>query len=428
MRQYQIQIGLLLATAVLLGGCVSWEETYDPDDENPYGVSVLPEVLKESFLADRYEELPVNWADEGLVNRFESRATYVAIGPGLLYGPTEVAALDSFVMAGGTALLAAEEIGYAVLDSISRDSCLHEVDLMYHHVHDSLITAVSARGDTLPLPSLVEYVGQSYFGSAMYIDTSCVSGVEHLLVSYDSVGKPARIDTSDFDALMLRVRRGRGAYVLLSQPRLLSNIHATHPDGRRLYEEVLSYLPRDPEVVLFDYERRSTVQEVINQNARGYRPTKYFDPEDNILKHILRRPPLAAAWYSLLGGVIIFLGFGAKRQQRVVPLTQPRRNTTHEYLGNIARLYLGRGNNLLMARKQLALFEAFCQRRFGVNPLRDEAAAVRVKRMRGVDATTLDSILRYANTVSRGQTITNQGFIRLVRLIQDFRDSVHAQR
>ena len=219
-------------------------------------------------------------------------------------------------------------------------------------------------------------------------------------------------------AVMTEVPLGDGHFLVLGAPVLLANAYVADTANRAAIEAVLSYVGPDLRRIRFDAERRSSVWEVemANRPLSDYRPPP---PErESLLREVFKRPALAAAWYLLLGGVLTFVLFGAKRVQRIVPVRQPRLNTTLAYLGNVSRLYLARPNNVLMARKQLGLFEAFCQRKFGLRPVHEPADRPRLAELRGVDPRLVESLARYQNTISGNQGLSNDAFLRLMHILR----------
>ena len=418
MRKYNISTTIAaLVMLFAMSSCGdSWIETYDPEAEEPYGISLLPEILKARYPEAEYKKLPRNWTVEGLDST--GQTLYFSIGSGLSYTHSEAEVLAGFIESGGQAVLATKEISNKLLSYILPDSCLGYKAFLPLNRLDSLERVVSAQGTSFMLPVIRKKRGSS--GSGNFIDGNsyCFDSVEHLLMLQEATNITDSLVVNESKAypIMTRFPYGNGSLTVLSYPKVLTNVYATDSIGRIAMEEVLKLLPNEVDQIAFDHKRRSPEFSVVNENLP--KDNEGFDDETNILKHVLARPPLAAAWYLLVLGSIVFLIFGAKRRQRLIPLVQPRRNTTHEHLGNISRLYLSQPNNALMAGKQFALFEAYCNRRFGLRPLNDEADFERFSKMAGVNPQHLETLKRYQSTVNRNQPISNTGFVSIVRILQ----------
>jgi hypothetical protein len=422
----KMRLLLLIVTSLLLitlAGCEeSWVEAYDPDEEGPYGISLLPEVVRAAFPEAEFRELPASWTlSDSSAN---SRSLYLAVANGLLYTPTEAEKLQDFVADGGHALLATKAYSTRLISPLLPDSCYAGLsgDLNYQAI-DSLEIVLSAKGDSLPLPLLRKKKNESGAITVFYEpNEECevssktlmrllVRQVENLedSTSLDDYWRPEPV-------LMASYPYGEGRFTLLSHPLLLTNIYATDPVGREVFEEVFDLIAADYQTVVYDINRRSSEYLVRDDNQPDYA----FDgsSDSNILKHVLSRPALANAWYLLLLGAIAFVIFGARRRQRVIPLLQPKRNTTHEHLGNISRLYLSKPDNVLMANKQFAMFEAYCLRHFGLRPFKVEHDYQRMLNLTGVNAKSVETARRYHLSLQRNQALSNNGFVHLVRILQ----------
>ena len=426
-------------TAVGLTACGEWVETYDPDDDGAYGTELLPGVLAAGLPRGEFVELESNWAADGLLGGWRAEAVYVAIGGGLSYTDTEAKHLLAFAAAGGEVLLATKEVSNAVLEPFVEDACLATGSV----TPDTRLVPGerlrSARGEEFEVPLLTQRIGDVLHANYVARRDSCLGRARDLLAmrrpqtrEYDTLTGEARFEFAPWSAspavepVLVRMPYGAGGVMVLSFPLLLTNVYAVDSAGRELIEAVLGYLPAGAEVVYFDAPRRSPEWVVAEENRPdpGFALGSPSNADDNILKHVLARPPLAAAWYALLGGALVFLALGVKRRQRVVPVVHPRRNTTREYLGNVSRLYLASPDNARMARKQLALFENWTRARFGLLPLRDARDGERFRALRGVDAELVDAVDRYHSSVERGQGLSNGGLVRLVRILRAVRRSI----
>jgi hypothetical protein len=81
----------------------------------------------------------------------------------------------------------------------------------------------------------------------------------------------------------------------------------------------------------------------------------------------LEQPSLKYAWWLLLATVAIYAFFGAKRRQRIIPLLEPKTNTSLEFVKLIARLHFKNGNHLDMAHKKMRYFLYFVRSKYGIH-------------------------------------------------------------
>lgn len=466
----------LLALATFTSCGEEWDRNLNPEDDGPHGVSMLESLLRVRFPAATFEPLGAGFGEsptwgsaEALPEDVAAGDVYVAIGPGLAYDSLEVARLSAYVAAGGRALLASRELSIGMSRAIYRDSCLGRHYRLYGplglDVGDTLLTnrgegyafsPVTAFLDAGESESVTKLVAYSHCAAGLNVLVEIgrsVPGSDSLIRGLGATGRPHGVSRAGDeeapgggpadDALandevtagdeatgaagsVERVRKpvfvevpyGEGHFLVLSAPILLANAYLADTSNRALVESLVAYLGPEVTRITFDAPRRSSAWSVARDNAppgAGDGPAVKREP---LLREVFKRPALAAAWYLLIAGVAAFVLFGAKRLQRIVPVIQPPRNTTVAYLGNVSRLYLARPDNRLMAGKQLALFEAFCVRKFGLRPVGDAGDRERLAGLRGVDSALVESLARYQFTVANGKAIGNDAFLRLVHILR----------
>lgn len=413
-------LGICLISLVLTA-CDDWQESYDPYSEKPYGLDLLPAVLEAHFGEDTYQELARNWNPEQLADYDAATSIYVAVAPGLLYTQTEADSLLSFANRGGRVVVACKALSHKLIEPLTEDSCLFGRDLTTYYYTQSTQTLTTAKGKSFEWPTISRVVDEFKYGETIYRNSECLPGATDLIGRI--LDQEENSDSSRIQPWMIRIPHGSGSIDYLSMPLMLTNVYAVDSVGRQGIQAILDFYPSSASAILYDRERRSSVRRVNYENN----PQEIFgggSGTGDLLEHMLGQLPVALAWYSLLLGFIAFLIFGAKRRQRVIPLIQPRKNTTHDHLEKISMLYLANPNNSLMSAKQLALFEAYCGRRFGLSPLRKAEDLEKMKRMPGINSASLDSLLRYQNTINRKQTVSPGGLVQLVRILQDLYKSL----
>jgi len=411
---------LLLGVISLLSlaSCNEWRETYEPYEDIPYGLDLLPEVLDARFGADKVSELNRSAVRKGKLRDAEPGSLYLAVSPGLTYTRPEVDELLAFADAGGHILLAAKSFRNTILDTFDVDDCILGQYFAQGQGFVERPLVEFAGGDTMRLPAIASTVGEALYIPYLRRDLACLPEARDLILAR---GMDTIISNNGVPyPWMVRFPFGSGTLDMLSTPVALSNVYLTRASGQAYVDKLFGFYPGSVPAVLYDRERYAAEawvdklnrDDVPSINGGG------SQADESLLDYVLSRPALATAWYALLFGFIVFLLLGARRKQRVVPLVQPRRNTTYDHLRNISRLYLANPDNLLMTRKQLGLFEAYCTRKFGLAPLRNNEDRARLQRMQGVDKSDIDTLVRYHNTVQRGEQVTDGGLVRLVRILQ----------
>ncbi|GAA5093810.1 hypothetical protein GCM10023210_24830 [Chryseobacterium ginsengisoli] len=144
------------------------------------------------------------------------------------------------------------------------------------------------------------------------------------------LGKTVEKNNSD-QANFIKVNFGKGHFYVHSEPLFITNYYLLKKGNVKYAQDVFSYLD-DKETLWFD-----------ESNSKA---SQFF------LRFILSNPALKYAWWILLGGLVLFIFFNAKRKQRIVPIIDPLKNTSVEFVKSIGNLYLQEGDfHDMMAKK-----------------------------------------------------------------------------
>lgn len=74
------------------------------------------------------------------------------------------------------------------------------------------------------------------------------------------------------------------------------------------------------------------------------------------MRFILSKPALKYAWWLFLFGIFLFIFFNIKRKQRIVPIIEPKKNKSVEFVKSIGNLYLNEGDFRDMMTKKAQYF------------------------------------------------------------------------
>lgn len=155
-------------------------------------------------------------------------------------------------------------------------------------------------------------------------------GFELILENQEILGK------EDHDSKMadfIKVNHGKGHLYLHAEPLIVTNYYLLKPANQKYIQNVFSYLD-DRETVWFSRDNG-----VVAQSSSP-------------LRFILAQPALRNAWWLLIGGLLLFIIFNAKRKQRIVPIIEPLKNKSVEFVKSIGNLYLQEGDfHDMMAKK-----------------------------------------------------------------------------
>ncbi|PZU91155.1 MAG: hypothetical protein DI529_01380 [Chryseobacterium sp.] len=180
----------------------------------------------------------------------------------------------------------------------------------------------------------LQFTDEKLADSRLFIDKFPDNkGFTYIRKDIEILGKTLRKDEDNEVSVnvdFVKVNFGKGHFYIHSEPLVLTNYYILNSRNKYI-ENVLSYLPN-----------RETVWFIENDTPLSISPLRFI--HSNL--------SLKYAWYLLLVGLVVFVIFNAKRKQRIVPVIEPLKNTSLDFIRSIGNLYLQEGDfHEMMAKK-----------------------------------------------------------------------------
>lgn len=324
-----------------------WFENYRSSSEEPYGAAFIFQMLKSyrpegDFLFNEKQPLRKLLADV----HDPASTDYVLIGHNIFLDEESTLALSRFIEAGGNAFIATLTPPGQILSST------------YYHECGLPIEFVERR---------TEKVSMNFFHGDL--ETSRGGpyafriGTEHFPYSWDFISETVFCDSTrtltalgyqDGDHVnFIRIKAGKGNLYVHSNPLAFSNYFMIKEENMRYASGVFSHL--NGEHLIWD--------EFSKIPLPGAHNNAYNSP----LYYILQQPSLKYAWWLLLATVMLYVVFGGKRKQRIIPVLEPKRNTSLEFVNLISQLHYKNGSHLDMAQKKMKYFLYFVRSKYGIH-------------------------------------------------------------
>ena len=137
---------------------------------------------------------------------------------------------------------------------------------------------------------------------------------------------------------------------------------------------------------------------------------------------ILSQDALRYGWYTLLIFLLLFALFESKRRQRLIPVIEPPRNTTREYIETIGQLYLSHNNNADLAHKKIVSFYDYIQTTWYLKPEPENADFRKhFSKKTGLPLDATNELFDNIMEVNIKKELSNYELIELIRKINDVR-------
>ncbi|MBT2622058.1 hypothetical protein [Chryseobacterium sp. ISL-6] len=284
-----------------------WRKNFDPNEKSPFGLFVFNKEVKDLFKTHlkKIDETPYDYYNENKKDLHNILVVEKEIDK------QSWRSILGEVSKGSDAMLIVNKIPKEISDSIG-----------YY------ISQIS-----FDEQNVLKLTDKKYLNDFMILDKfPSGRGFSYIKPSVEVLGKTVEKNNSD-QANFIKVKFGKGNIYVHSEPLFLTNYYLLKPGNIRYAQDVFSYL-NDKETLWFV------------EAASAKASSRFF------MRFILSKPALKYAWWVFLGGLILFIFFNAKRKQRIVPIMEPLKNTSVDFVKSIGNLYLQEGDfHDMMAKK-----------------------------------------------------------------------------
>lgn len=141
----------------------------------------------------------------------------------------------------------------------------------------------------------------------------------------------------------------------------------------------------------------------------------------NVIGGILKQPPLAWAFFLLIGLFAFYLIFNGKRKQRQIKLLPPNINSSVSFSETIARLYMQEGDHKAIALKMAAHFHEFIRTNYYLTAnISHHDLVSSLSRKSGVSEEHTRALLDALNKLAFAEVLSDKELFHLHNQIQEF--------
>lgn len=307
-----------------------WRLTLAHDDKNPFGTFVFHNLLPTLFEGKEVRHL-YNTIYE-VKESLDSTDNLMVVASTFRPDPGDTEAILSHVANGGHALLSAHDFSGIFRDTVG----IRVADNLFDQGVDLAIDSSYVRFTNPHLDSLKRF---SFRTRNVHNYFSEVDSATTTVVAKNDLDQPVTV----------RVQWGKGNLILNCTPFAFTNIYLLAGQNQHYVSGMCSYLPPQGRVVRSEYYHLGRMEAATP------------------LRFILRSEPLKWAYYLLIGGIVLFMIFEAKRKQRIIPVITPLANTSLEFVATIGNLYFQKKNHKDIAEKKIGYLLDFIRTRYVLN-------------------------------------------------------------
>ena len=309
---------------------IDWRPSYTAADKIPFGSFVLFEEINSLFKNIEIEKIqkdPYEFLTEG---NYTQNSAYIFINDDLFFDERQADEILKYAENGNTVFISSRSIGPILADSLKIESSSN-YNILETEIHPKFFSP------SLKQDSLYAYkkgVFKTFFNK---IDTLKTTALGY----YESENSKLE------DINYIKVNFGKGQFLLHSLPEAFSNYYLLK-NNEQYAASVLSYI--DADKIYWDEYLKSGRKVVTSP-----------------MRFVLDQAPLTWAYYVLMVGLLIFVLFKGKREQRIVEVVNPLENTSVEFTKTIGDLYFQHKDFSNIIAKKITYFMESLRSKYYLN-------------------------------------------------------------
>lgn len=304
-----------------------WSLTLDASDKKPFGTYVFDSLMRHRF-GEKYQKSDLTLYQ---INENSRRSkTLILVTNNLNLTPDDIHEIKVNAENGTRYIFASNFYSEAFCDTfnIRQESSPLNIDFWRKSDNDTILTNF-------------KLLNNGRTASLIPVERGLINGY---ISDYHPNSKP--LVKNQFSVVALKTPIGKGSVDICSSPLFFTNYFLLKKQYHAITNHILSNITTDEVVYATKY---------ITQQKN----------EESIFKNLLSNSALKSMFYLTLLILLLFFIFGAKRKQRIIPIIEPLRNTSLDFIKLIGRMYFLKENHTDLCFKKFSyLKEHLSQKHF----------------------------------------------------------------
>jgi len=226
---------------------------------------------------------------------------------------------------------------------------------------------------------------------------------ENYFSEYDTSLTQILGTNSDGNTNFIRIKYGNGNIFLNTVPLAFTNYNLLYSENEEYVYKALSHLPV-----------QKTFWDEYYKTGNKYTASA--------LQYILSQESLKWAYYLLLGASALFIFFYGRRKQRIIPVIEPLKNTTVEFVQTIGNLYYQQKDYKNIAEKKISYFSEYIRNKYFIkaSSFDDDDILNILSEKSSVSRAKIKSIFLEIEKIKTSQKISEEDLININYQIENF--------
>lgn len=388
-----VVVGIII-TEIVRPKPINWRPSYTSTDKIPFGCYVLFNELATIFPDHSIETVEESVYDLMVDRDTTVASNYIFINEYIELDEQESNQLLDYVDQGNTVFISATNFGWPLLDTLNitlaSDYNLKEGTAILNLTHNRF------NGEEFKLS---RGVFNSHFTSVDSTNTTILGHITYTKENFLEEQPEVTVTKPNF----IKTKFGKGNFIISSTPQAYSNFYMLK--GNQDYVvHTLSYL-QDHGLLYWDnYKKAGRI--IINSPMR----------------FVLTQEALKWAYYLTILGILLFVLFRGKREQRIIPVIEPLKNSSVEFAQAVGSLYHQNKDYTDLIHKKLNYFLAHLRNRYHIDTSQLDGKTIQILASRaGKEVGETKKLIEYILNLKNKSTHTEQDSIELNKRITAFK-------
>jgi len=359
---------------------IDWSETLSNKEKTPYGTYILYNRAADLFPGAHitpYREPVYN----AIVDDSIKNSSYIIICPQIDISKVDYIKLTDYIKKGNDVFISAQDFG----------------ELLEKKLDVKTQTILKFNEDPIP----INFVNPNLDSVKYY---SVDKGSTNIYFSkFDTVKAVVLGQDARHKANFIKYTFGKGSLYLTSNPKMFSNYSLLKPDGAGYAATALSYVKNTRNIIWDEYYTQGDIG------------------EDSPMRVFLSNEYLQWAYYITIFSLLLFILYEIKRRQRIIPVIEPLRNSTLDFVNIVGQLYYEKRNNANIAHKKVLYLLAHLRDEYQLKTNKlDQEFIEKLSSKMGIDANFAYDFVNLLNFISVQDRVSDRELIELNRIIEQF--------
>ena len=401
-RRSKIILGFLIAvlvgiivTEIVRPRPINWRPSYTSISKIPFGCFVLFNELPSLFPNSEIQSVEESIYDVLIKNDSSITSNYILINDNIYLDEQETNQILEYVAKGNQVFIGTTELRGKLADTLNI-----EILQEYTIKEDTVNVDFTHTDLNKNIYEFERGVNTAYFTSLDTLNTEILGHIHFKDNTFLNNEKNVKQVKPNF----IKTSFGKGSFIINTLPIAFTNYYLLS-DKSSYSANSFSYLHNN---LLYWDDYKKSGRKVISSPMR----------------FVLNQPALKWSYYLVLCGLLLFVIFKAKREQRIIPVIKPLENSSVEFARTVGSLYHQSKDYTNLNSKKINYFLTYIRNRYYINTtVLNERLVTQLAAKAGKNIEETKSLIDFMLSLKNKPIHTEQDTLNLAQKINTFKQS-----